>query len=102
MARVIVAAIGLDMARFPSAGHLVSWAGLGPRLDESAGKRRSTRTRCGAPWLKTALVQAAWVAARTRNTNLHAQFLRLKSRRGPKETIVAGSLDAYRRVLHLG
>lgn len=54
VARVIVAEIGLDMSRFPTAGHLVSWAGLCPRLDESAGKRRSTRTRPGAPWLKTA------------------------------------------------
>jgi len=89
VARVIVAEIGLDMRRFPTAGHLVSWAGLCPRLDESAGKRRSTRTRRGAPWLKTALVQAAWVAARTRNTYLHAQFLRLKSRRGPKKAILA-------------
>lgn len=89
VARVIVAEIGLDMTRFPTAGHLISWAGLCPRLDESAGKRRSTRTRPGAPWLKTALVQAAWVAARTKNTYLHAQFLRLKSRRGPKKAILA-------------
>jgi transposase len=89
MARVIVAEIGLDMQRFPTAGHLISWAGLCPRLDETAGKRRSTRTRRGAPWLKTALVQAAWVAARTKNTYLHVQFLRLKSRRGPKKAIVA-------------
>jgi transposase len=89
VARVIGAEIGFDMSRFPTAGHLVSWAGLCPRLDESAGKRRSTRTRPGAPWLKTALVQAAWVAARTRNTYLRAQFLRLKSRRGPKKAILA-------------
>jgi transposase len=89
VARVIVAEIGVDMSRFPTAGHLISWAGLCPRLDESAGKRRSTRTRPGAPWLKTALVQAAWVAARTRNTYLRAQFLRLKSRRGPKKAILA-------------
>jgi transposase len=54
-AAVIVAEIGTDMSLFPSAGHLVSWAGLCPRLDESAGKRRSTRTRQGAPWLKTTL-----------------------------------------------
>lgn len=101
VARVIVAEIGLDMSRFPTAGHLVSWAGLCPRLDESAGKRRSTRTRRGAPWLKTALVQAAWVAARTRNTYLHAQFLRLKSRRGPKKAIVAVAASiAHRRVPH--
>jgi transposase len=89
VARVIVAEIGLDMTRFPTAGHLVSWAGLCPRLDESAGKRRSTRTRLGASWLKTTLVQAAWVAARTRDTYLRAQFLRLKSRRGPKKAVLA-------------
>ena len=60
VARVILSEIGVDMTRFPSAGHLVSWAGLCPRLDESAGKRRSTRVRHATPWLKTALVQAAW------------------------------------------
>lgn len=89
VARVIVAEIGVDMSRFPSAGHLVSWAGLCPRLHESAGKRLATRTRPGNPWLKTTLVQVAWVAARTRNTYLRAQFLRLKSRRGPKKAILA-------------
>jgi len=89
VARVIVAEIGVDMSRFPTAGHLVSWAGLCPRLHESAGKRLSTRTRPGNPWLKTTLVQVAWVAARTRNTYLRAQFLRLKSRRGPKKAILA-------------
>ena len=77
------------MARFPTAGHLLSWAGLCPRNDESAGKRRSTRLRHGAPWLKTTLVQAAWAAARSKDTYLHAQFLRLKSRRGPKKAIIA-------------
>jgi len=77
------------MSRFPTAGHLVSWAGLCPRQHESAGKRLSTRTRPGNPWLKTTLVQVAWVAARTRNTYLRAQFLRLKSRRGPKKVILA-------------
>ena len=51
-AQAIIAEIGIDMTRFPTAGHLVSWAGLGPRNDESAGKRRSTRLRKGAPWLK--------------------------------------------------
>ncbi len=88
VARVIVAEIGLDMSRFPTAGHLRSWAGLCPRLDESAGKRRSTRTRPGS-WLKTTLVQAAWAAARKKDGYLHAQFLRLKSRRGPKKAILA-------------
>jgi transposase len=88
-AAVIVAEIGDDMSTFPTAGHLVSWAGLCPRLDESAGKRRSTRTRLGAPWLKTTLVQGAWAAARKKDSYFHAQFLRLKSRRGPKKAILA-------------
>jgi transposase len=59
-AQVIVSEIGTDMTRFPTAGHLISWAGLCPRNDESAGKRRSARLRKGAPWLKTTLVQCAW------------------------------------------
>jgi|SRR5579859_427876 len=88
-ARVLVAEIGIDMSRFPTAGHLVSWAGLCPRLDESAGKRRATRIRHGAPWLKTTLVQSAWGATRKKGSYLQAQFLRLKSRRGPKKAIIA-------------
>jgi transposase len=73
VARVIVAEIGVDMARFPTAGHLVSWGGLCPRLDISAGKRHSTRTRHGAPWLKPTLVQAAWNALRKKGSYLQAQ-----------------------------
>ncbi len=86
---VIVAEIGVDMTRFPTAGHLISWAGLCPRLDESAGKRRSTRTRPSNPWLKTTLVQGAWAAARKKDGYLRAQFRRLKIRRGPKKAILA-------------
>jgi transposase len=89
VAQVIVSELGVDMARFPTAGHLLSWAGLCPRNDESAGKRRSTRLHQGAPWLKTTLVQAAWGGARSKGTYLQAQFLRLKSRRGPKKAIIA-------------
>jgi len=88
-ARTIVAEIGLDMSRFPSAGHLVSWAGLCPRNDESAGKRRSNRMRQGAAWLKTTLIQCAWAAARTKGTYLQAQFHRIRSRRGAKKAIGA-------------
>ena len=88
-AQVIVSEVGTDMSRFPTAGHLISWAGLCPRNDESAGKRRSTRLRQGAPWLKTTLNQAAWSATRVKTGYLRAQFLRLKSRRGPKKAIMA-------------
>jgi transposase len=88
-ATVIVAEIGTDMGVFPTASHLVSWAGLCPRLDESAGKGRSTRTRPSAPWLKPTLVQAAWAATHKKDSHFHAQFLRLKSRRGPKKAILA-------------
>ena len=89
-AHILVAEIGIDMSHFPTAGHLISWAGLCPRLHESAGKRRSTRIRPGNRWLKTALVQAAWGAVRHHQGGyLRAQFLRLRSRRGPKKAIVA-------------
>jgi len=88
-ARSLVAEIGTDMTRFPSAGHLVSWAGLCPRQDQSAGTTRSTRTRQSAPWLKPMLVNAAWSATRKTDSYLRAQFLRLKSRRGPKKAILA-------------
>jgi transposase len=88
-AQVIVAEIGTDMTRFPTVGHLLSWAGLCPRLDESAGRKRSTRVRHGAPWLKPVLVQCAFAAARAKQTYFQARFLRLKARRGPKKAAVA-------------
>lgn len=88
VAQAILGEIGLDMSRFPTADHLISWARLCRRLDETAGKRKSTRTRKGG-WLKTVLVQAAWAAVRTKDTYYRAQFLRLRARRGPKKAIVA-------------
>ena len=89
VAQVIVAEIGVDMTRFATAGHLISWAGLCPRNDESAGKRRSTRLRKSGTWLKTTLVTAAWSAVKVKASYLRAQFLRIKARRGAKKAIIA-------------
>ena len=99
--QVILSEIGLDMSRFPSAGHLLSWAGCCPRNDESAGKRRSTRLRKGAPWLKTTLVQCAWAAVRTKGSYLQAQFHRLRQRRGPKKAICAVAASILTAIYHM-
>jgi len=100
-AQVIVSEIGTDMGRFPTAGHLISWAGLCPRNDESAGKRRSNRLRKGAPWLKTALVQCAWAASRKKDGYLRAQFQRLRARRGPKKAICAVAASILTAAYHM-
>jgi len=88
-AEAIVAEIGTDMSRFPTADHLASWAGVAPGNNESAGKRRSGRTRQGNKPLGSALCQAAHAAAHTKNTYLAAQYHRLVARRGRKKAIVA-------------
>ncbi|MGI8885389.1 MAG: IS110 family transposase, partial [Gaiellaceae bacterium] len=88
-AEVIVAEVGDDMSVFPSAGQLASWAGLCPGNDESAGKRRSGRTRKGSGWLGIALTEAAQANTRSRDTYLSAQYRRLKPRRGHKRAIGA-------------
>jgi transposase len=100
-AEVVIAEIGLDMSRFPTAGHLLSWAGLVPALDASAGKRRSTRVTKGAPWLKPVLVQCAWAAANKKTSYFEAQFLRLKGRRGPKKAAVAVAASILTTVYHM-
>ena len=100
-AQVILAEIGADMTPFPTSGHLLSWAGLVPRLDESAGKRRSTRVRKGAPWLKPVLVQCAWGAARSKGTYYQAQFFRLKARRGPKKAAIAVAASLLTAAYHM-
>lgn len=100
-AQVIVSEIGTDMTRFATDAHLRSWAGLCPRNDQSAGKRRSTRLRKGAPWLKAMLVQCAWAATRSKGTYLHAQYLRLRSRRGPKKAICAVAASILTAAYHM-
>jgi transposase len=100
-AHVIAGEVGLDMSRFPSAANLISWAGLCPKLDESAGKHRSTRIRKGAPWLKTTLVSAAWAAIKTKGSYLQAQFQRLRARRGPKKAIIAVAASMLTAAYHI-
>jgi transposase len=100
-AEVIVAEIGIDMSRFETASHLISWAGLCPRNDESAGKRRSNRMKKGAPWLKTALIQSAWAASRKKNSYLQAQYLRIRSRRGAKKAIGAVAASMLTAAYHM-
>jgi transposase len=100
-AHVIVAEIGVDMTRFASDAHLRSWAGFCPRSDESAGKRRSTRVRKGAPWLKTTLVSAAWAAVRVKESYLQAQFHRLRARRGAKKAILAVASSMLTAAYHM-
>jgi transposase len=100
-AQVIIAEIGTDMSRFPTAAHLISWAGLCPRNDESAGKRRSNRLRKGAPWLKATLTQCAWAGARKKGGYLQAQFARLRARRGAKKAIVAVAASILNAVYHM-
>jgi transposase len=100
-APAILSEIGPDMSRFPTPGHLVAWAGLCPGQNESAGKRKSSRLRKGAPWLKTMLVQCAWAAKRAKDSYYRAQFFRLQNRRGPQKAICAVAASILTAIYHI-
>jgi transposase len=88
-AEVILSEIGTDVAAFPSERHLAAWAGVCPGNRQSGGRRKTARTRRGNPWLKAALTEAAWAAARCKHGYLAAQYRRLAARRGSKRANVA-------------
>jgi transposase len=100
-AKVLVSEIGIDMSRFPSVANLISWAGLCPKNDESAGKRRSNRMKKSARWLKTTLIQCAWAATRKKGSYLQSQYLRLRSRRGSKKAIGAVAASMLTAAYHM-
>ena len=98
---IILSEIGPDMSRFHTAGHLLAWAGLCPGQNESAGKRKSSRLRKGAPWLKTLLVQCAWAATRKKDSYYKAQFNRLRAKHGPKKAICAVAASMLTAIYHM-
>ena len=101
-ADVVVAETGADMTRFPTAGHLASWAGTCPGSNESAGRVKSTRTRPGNAYLQGALGAAAMACAQNPNTYLSARYRRIASRRGPQKANVAIQHSMLLAIWHMG
>ena len=100
-AQELIAAIGTDMSRFPSAAHLASWAKVCPGANESAGKRKPARTGRGNPFLRSTLIEAAQSAARTKDTYLRSQYYRIKARRGANKATVAVAHSILTMVYHI-
>ena len=97
----VLSEIGLDMTRFPTSDHISSWAKMCPGNNESAGKRKGTGTGRGNPWLRSALVQAAWSAVATKDTYFRAQYHRLAPRRGSKRAILAVAHSILVTIYHM-
>lgn len=97
----MIGEIGVEMQRFPSSRHLVSWAGLCPGQNESAGKRKGAKSHRGNRWIKGLMTEVAWAGARTKNTYISAQYHRLASRCGVKRAIVATANTHLQAAWHI-
>ena len=100
-AEVLLAEVGADVDRFPTAEHLASWAAMCPGNNESAGKRKSGKTGKGNQWLRSALVEAAHAASHTKDTYLSSQFHHIAARRGKKRALIAVGHSISTIVWHL-
>lgn len=97
----VIAEIGVDMSRFPAAGHLASWAGMCPGNHESGGRHKCGKRRKGSTWLRAALAEAGWAASRTKDTYLAAQYRNISRRRGKKRACVAVGHSILHVIYHL-